>query len=419
MSNLKAVILKGDHHIKDNGTCNVKIRITHCRKVDYISTDLYVLPDSFDSKAGVIKSGRNKEYINLRITDYIQKYQRKDIELGERRDFMTVKQIKKNLLEEKKNSGALSFFEFAEEFLKSVKSAGTLRWHRTSITNLNIFTKNQLPFSEINVAFLQRYESYLKRQGVGNGINNYMRSFRAIFNKARDFYNDEDAHIVRIPNYPFRNYTIPTTVSKSKNHFLSIEELSELISYKCLNSGEEFAVDMFLLMIYLIGIEAKDLFHLGKPNKKGRIFYNRFKTGKEFSIKLENEALAIIKKYPSKSHLINIQDRYSDHLTFIAFVNGQLHGNKSRKVEGIFPKLKIEKKVTTKWARHTWATIARNECRIPKDDVALCLGHEDSDNRVTDMYIKYDYSIIDESNRKVIDFINSNRSSVDMPLYDI
>ncbi len=117
MSNLKAVILKGESHIKDNGSCNIKIRITHSRKADYISTDLYVLPDSFDSKAGVVKSGMNKEFINLRITDYIQKYQRKDIELAERRDYMTVKQIKAYLLEDRKKSGALDFFEFAEEFL--------------------------------------------------------------------------------------------------------------------------------------------------------------------------------------------------------------------------------------------------------------------------------------------------------------
>lgn len=416
MSSFKAVIFSGENQRKSDGTINVKIRLTHNRKADYIATDLYVLPDSFDSKSGVIRSGKNKDYINLRITDHIQKYQRKDIELGERRDFMTVKQIKAYLLEDKKKSGALDFFEFAEEYLKSVNSAGTLRWHNTAIASLKLFIGNQLPFSEINLSFLQRYENHLKRQGVGSGINNYMRSFRALFNKARDLYNDEDAKIVRIPQYPFRNYTIPSAVTKSKNHFLSIEELCELINYKCSNSGEEFAVDMFLLMIYLIGIESKDLFYIGKQNKKGRVLYNRFKTGKEFSIKLEPEALAIIKKYSSKTSLINVQERYSNHLTFIGFINDQLHGKKSRQVKGIFPKLEIEKNVTTKWARHTWATIARNECRINKDDVALCLGHVDSDNRVTDMYIKYDYSIIDESNRKVIDFINLNCSSVDVPL---
>lgn len=67
------------------------------------------------------------------------------------------------------------------------------------------------------------------------------------------------------------------------------------------------------------------------------------------------------------------------------------------------PKATYPQNISTNWARHTWATIARNDCRINKDDVALCLGHEDTDNKVTDIYIDYDYSIIDESNRKVLD----------------
>jgi hypothetical protein len=40
-------------------------------------------------------------------------------------------------LEDKNQSGALNFFAFAEKFLKSVDSSGTLRWHNTSVANLN------------------------------------------------------------------------------------------------------------------------------------------------------------------------------------------------------------------------------------------------------------------------------------------
>lgn len=233
MSSFKAVIFAGENQKKSDGSINIKIRITHNRKADYIATDLFILPDSFDKKVGVARTGKNKDYINLRISDHIQKYQRKDIELGERRDFMTVKQIKTYLLEEKKNSGALDFFEFAEEYLKSVETGGTFRWHNTAIASLKSFIGNQLPFSEINLAFLQRYENFLKRQGVGNAVNNYMRSFRSLFNKARDLYNDEDARIVRIPHYPFRNYSIPQSVTKTKLHYLTNDELKKLFNYKC------------------------------------------------------------------------------------------------------------------------------------------------------------------------------------------
>ena len=415
MSTYKAVILKGKNHIKNDGSTNVKIRITHNNRVSYISTDLYVESGSFNNSAGVAKSGQNKDYINLRITDTIQKFQRKDIELGERRALMTVKQVKLHLLDDKENSQFIDFFDFSEEYLKTVISDGTLRWHESAIAKLKSFTGQRLAFSEINLTFLQRFERYLRKEGVSSGINNYMRSIRSLFNKARDKYNDEDSGLIKIPHYPFRKYKIPKATTKSKNNYLDAEELQVFINYKPSSSGEEFAKDMFLLMFYLIGIEVKDLFYLKKV-RNGRISYDRFKTGKEFSIKLEPEALEIIKKYPSKKNLINVIERYSSHLVFMSFVNNQLHGSDSRRVKGIFPKLGIDKSVTTKWARHTWATLARNECRVNKDDVALCLGHQDFDNRVTDMYIKYDYSIIDESNRKVIDFVNLHCTSLDVPL---
>lgn len=55
-------------------------------------------------------------------------------------------------------------------------------------------------------------------------------------------------------------------------------------------------------------------------------------------------------------------------------------------------------------ARHSWATIARNDCGISMDDVAMALNHK-SGHDVTDAYIKNDWSKIDKVNRKVIDIV--------------
>ncbi len=128
-----------------------------------------------------------------------------------------------------------------------------------------------------------------------------------------------------------------------------------------------------MLMFYLIGIEGKDLYYLGKQ-RNGRIYYDRFKKGKEFSIRLEPEALEIIKRYKGKKMLLNASEKFKDHRIFFRFINHNISGNKPRNVHGILTRLNIQKNVTTKWARHTWATIARNSCRIDKSDVALCLG---------------------------------------------
>ena len=49
-----------------------------------------------------------------------------------------------------------------------------------------------------------------------------------------------------------------------------------------------------------------------------------------------------------------------------------------------------------------WATIAA-ELDIPKDTIALALGHGGS--TVTDIYINYDLRKVDVANRQIIDLI--------------
>ena len=328
---------------------------------------------------------------------------------------MTVSDLKEHLLNGKTSSQQIDFFEFIEKYSSTVSVKCTAEQYYSLAASLKSFAKQILPVSEINLNFLLRYEAYLRSRGVENGIINYMVIFRSLFNKAREHYNDEDSGVIIIPHYPFRRYKMPKRKVKSMDHVLTIEELHLFMNYKHSNPGEEFARDMFLLMYYLIGIEAKDLFHLNPP-KKGGVFYDRYKTGRLYSIKLEPEAKKIIDKYRGDKYLLNISNRFKYNKSFFRTINNYLHGDPSHNIVGIMQQLGIDKPVTTKWARHTWATIARNECRINKDDVSLCLGHEDSDNRVTDMYIKYDYSIIDDSNRKVIDYVNSHCTSLDVSL---
>jgi integrase len=412
MATFKAVVLKSTNDLKNDGTTNIKIRITHDRKINYIPSDLYILPKNMDNKSGTAKSGPNKEFINQRISEVIHKYRKKYIELGDRIQFMSVSQIKAHLLNDISKTYQIDFIKFINDFLKtnstSLLTSGTLENYYYLMLSLKNFSGDVLPVSEINYKYLTRYEAFLRSRGVKNGIVNYMIIFRSLFNKCRNHYNDDDSGHILISQYPFKKYVIPKRQLKSKDHILTLTELQKLLAYVPEKSSEQFAIDMFFLMFYLIGIEGKDLFYLKKP-VRGRVFYDRFKTGREYSIKLEPEAIEIINRYPGNDNLLlNVSERFKLHKTFVRAINNHLSGEAYHKIKGVFPKLNIPKHPTTKWARHSWATIARNECKISKDDVALCLGHEDEDNNVTDMYIKYDYSIIDESNRKVIDMINLN-----------
>ncbi|MGV8139380.1 MAG: phage integrase SAM-like domain-containing protein [Mangrovibacterium sp.] len=405
MATFSAVILKGDIHIREDKKTNIKIRITHNRTTAYISTDLYIIPDNFEKGWALKGKKQEKDFINGRLTDELYNIQQRYLPIAIEYSNRTANELKQALTR-KDEVVNIEFYPFAEKIMSELRGQGKAtadHWHKPTISQLRKF-KPELYVSKIDLRFLKDFQKFLEDSGVGAGINNYMRSFRSLFNKAREFYNDEDRGIIRIPQYPFGRYKIPTPKKKRAiENSLTAEELRMFINYKPKTAVEQYARDISLLMFYLIGINAKDLYYCSKP-VNGRINYDRAKTGKEYSIKIEPEAQEIIDRYPG-DRLVNANEAYSDHLNLIHYVNIQLRGDDSRDVTGIFKKLGIEKHVTTNWFRYTWATIARNNCEISKDDIALCLGHEDKDNQVTDEYINYDYSIIDKANRKVLDFV--------------
>jgi hypothetical protein len=58
--------------------------------------------------------------------------------------------------------------------------------------------------------------------------------------------------------------------------------------------------------------------------------------------------------------------------------------------------------LTSYFARFSFATIARNDCGISKDDIAMALNHRDQTLTVTDGYIKKDWAIVDKTIQTVL-----------------
>lgn len=62
-------------------------------------------------------------------------------------------------------------------------------------------------------------------------------------------------------------------------------------------------------------------------------------------------------------------------------------------------------------ARHSWATIARNDLHIGKDTINEALNHVDSTMAVTDTYIRKSFDNLNEANRLVVDYIVGKKSA--------
>jgi len=150
-----------------------------------------------------------------------------------------------------------------------------------------------------------------------------------------------------------------------------------------------------MLSFYLCGINAVELYQITERDvRNGRLDYNRSKTRDKrkdnafISIKIVDEAKPLLEKYLGK-----LSVRYSS--------SGYLNWSLSKGMEQL-RKLTGIPELTLYWARHTFANMARNDCRMSKDDVALALNHVDEGTRKTDIYIAKDWKIVDDVQRRVI-----------------
>lgn len=253
---------------------------------------------------------------------------------------------------------------------------------------------NKLEFGNINVAWLDGFDGFLSKTVGVNGRNHHMRNIRAVFKYA--IRNDLD---IRNPFDRMRLKTEPTP-----KRSLTIDQLRLLLTYDVLPYAEIYR-DIFALTFMLIGINTADLFELNELSADGRVEYRRAKTSKLYSIKVEPEAMVLIKKYKGAERLLCLSERWKTREGFAAGCNTALKAigapatapGRGKMGKSLFPELTIY------WARHTWATIAA-DLDIPDATISLALGHG-GENRVTDIYIKRNLRKVDDANRKVLDWV--------------
>lgn len=288
------------------------------------------------------------------------------------------------------------FIDYLSDFIDLKEKPGTKTVYTTTLNKILEFDRT-CTFDTMTLDWLRRFEKWMKDSGMKtNAYAIHLRNIRAVFNYAID------EEITTL--YPFRKFKIKK--EETAKRCLTPEQVALLRGYDCEEHQKRYR-DIFMLMFYLIGINAVDLFNL-KQLVNGRIEYNRAKTGKLYSIKVEPEAMEIIERYKGDNWLLNVLDTYSNYQDFLhrmdvglkqigPVVRKGLGGRKER--EPLFPD------ISSYWARHTWATIAAG-LDIPKETISAALGHEIGSD-VTSIYIKFDQKKIDEANRKVIDYLNS------------
>jgi len=318
--------------------------------------------------------------------------------------YVTRQQLKKAITEDNAEFAMhedTTFFEVADKFIATKKEGRTKELYMQTIKKVREFTANDkgaLRLDDMKASWLLTFANFIG--GSVNGQSIHLRNIRAIFN----FALDEEITTF----YPFRKFRIKH--EETRKRALTTEQLRAYMTQDRLNEQDREYLDMFMLTIYLIGINIADMAALTTDSvRNGRLEYKRAKTGKLYSIKIEPEAEAIINRYKGKRHLLSPFDRYKSYKDYGHHLNDSLKrmGTVVGKHRNGVPKREpIEPDCSTYWARHTWATIAA-ELDIPHETIAASLGHSFG-NKVTSIYIKFDEKKIDIANRKVIDYIMKN-----------
>ena len=293
---------------------------------------------------------------------------------------------------------AMNFFTFADDYLSKTEIKGKKNY----ITMLNSLQRynmglRTLPFASVTFSFLQGYSLSLKDKPRAQSL--YLGAFRHIYKQACLMYNDDDNTYLS-PTL-FDRFKVPRQKPKGQRA-LPVDVLREFFSFPSETGREELARDCCMLSLCLMGTNSVDLYN-ARTYRDGKLIYERTKTKdrRSDSARIEIDVHDIVKplfeKYRSSDgkHVFLFADRYADPQQFNRAINIGLKGiGKRMGVDGLqFYQF-----------RHSVASIARNELRYAKSDIDEMLNHV-GDNRIADIYIKRDFSVINEINRKVIEFV--------------
>ena len=369
------------------------------------STGIKILPDQWDKKSCKVIKHPQKQILNTVLASRLNDWEMamlKLVETGEARNTKSASELKRKIVEvlspKDTEEEAGDFFAHYIKYASNRRTSGTREAYRQTLRRMEAFDKDirTRTFEDINKRWLTDFEAFMAQTAhSANSRAFHFRNIRAVFNDALD------EEITKA--YPFRKFKIRKEPTAKRS--LSVEQLRTLATFPCEEYQKQYR-DIFMLMFYLIGVNAVDLFKAKRDAvSDGRFEYIRSKTYKPYSIKIEPEAKVLLEKYKGKEHLISVMATRREYKAYLPRMNDALNrigdvsvcNSKGKKVyKPLFPK------ISQYWCRHSWATIAA-KLEIPKETIAAALGH--GGNTVTDIYIDFDRRKVDEANRRVIDWV--------------
>ncbi|MCK0148239.1 site-specific integrase [Arenibacter sp. F26102] len=374
---------------RKDGMCPIIFRLSHHRKTIAISTGFAVPPEYWNENNREVKRTYNGVSSVARLNNLLIKKKTElrdginELEEIGQLGGLSITELKNTLT---KPTNTISFFDFTNRLISEMEEAnrfGNAKAYRCALGSLKNFNKKEsLRFEEMTYTYLKRFETaHLKKGNSINGLSMYMRTFRAIYNKAIH------QGVVSVDSYPFRKYKIKSQPTAKRA--ISIEKIRRILNLELEPGTPLFNTRNYFLCSYLMnGISFIDMAFLKLDNIiDGRIQYRRQKTARYYDIKLTPQLSSIMDCYligKDKTDYIfpivkrkEMQDQFKD----VQWERKRYN----KRLKEIAKLCEIEEHLTSYVSRHSMATnLILND--VPINALSKMLGH--SDISTTEIYIK-------------------------------
>ena len=398
MATLKACVQK----MRNDGFYPVYIRVTHNRTTQYIKTDKMVTRHEL-SKSKDITDPVVLQFCTKLILDFNTRLNTVDT-----RDW-TARMVVDYL---QKGNEDLCFSDYARQHIDRMIDNGQARNARNyelALQHLERFMgTTRVLFSQLTSATVAKWIRSLERTSRAKEM--YPVCLRQVFRAAMVELNDYDTGLIRVKTNPWVKVKIPQA-DRPEKRAISAEDCrrffaAALPESKMKSPLPELGRDVAMMVLCLGGINTVDLYNLRKADYHGGIIhYRRAKTrkfradGAYMEMRVPEILRPLMEKYASGDEwLFDFHARHTTSDSFCANVNSGI--KKICESMG----MRKEEWYSVYTFRHTWGTVAQNDCGASIDEVAFGMNHS-AGHKVTRGYIKIDFTPAWELNERVVDFI--------------
>ena len=269
---------------------------------------------------------------------------------------------------------------------RGLTSNSTLENELTALRSFTRYAGSSLMMADLTTGLNRGYERWLLDKDIKpNTSACYMRSLRSVLNRCgadgSTLFGD-----------------VCTSKETTRKRAVDEEALRKIRSLRLKEqSSYARARDAFLFSIMAMGMPFIDLAHLRKSDvKDGMIIYNRKKTGRRVTVKMEPCMQEIIDRYSKEDspYLFPLlrSDSEKEYRSLLCRYN--------RALAKLTTIMGLPLRLTSYTARHTWASMAYRK-GIPLAVISKALGH--SSPVTTLAYLKeIDDSAIAQANKRLL-----------------